>query len=57
MITGVDVPYVKNNMRQLKWSFLVVWPVSYAENFHGGFRLLACGGHLYLVSAVFDATI
>jgi len=32
-------------------------PVTYAENFHGGFHLVAYGGHLYLVCAVVDVTI
>jgi len=30
--------------------------VAYAENFHGGFHSVACGGHLYLVCAVRDVT-
>jgi len=35
------------------WS-LYVKAVAYAENFHGGFHSVACGGHLYLVRAVCD---
>jgi len=32
-------------------------PMAYAENFHGGFHSVACGGHLHLVCVVCDVTI
>jgi len=31
--------------------------VAYAENFHGGFRSVAYGGHLFVVSCLCDVTI
>ena len=36
---------------------LLVISVAYAEKFHGGFHLVAYGGHLHLVSAVCDIII
>jgi len=43
--------------RSLHKCSLTLWPVAYAENFHGSVRSGSYGGHLYLVWALCDVTI
>jgi len=58
---GVGTHYKKAISKQLTTHFKAKREkgvaVAYAENFHGGFHSVACGGHLFVVCGLCDVTL